>query len=104
MHPVPLHDSIESLDYWRRRRARLPWHRVAARREAARMAERWERRVRAALRQGDAPRATRVEAVRLVAGCTLARWARRAGAAVLVTAALTGAAAGATLGLVLQAL
>ncbi|HVE67220.1 MAG TPA: hypothetical protein VNB64_01435, partial [Solirubrobacteraceae bacterium] len=103
MQTVPLHDSIESLDYWRRRRARLPWHRRAARREAARMAVRWERRVRAALRQPDAPPSVRFAAARLVASCTLTRWARRAGAAVLVTAAVSGVAAGATLVLILQA-
>ena len=105
MHPVPLEDSVESLVYWRRRRARLPWHRRSARREAAWMAARWERRVRAAaLRQADVPLAARVEAARVVACCTLARWARRAGVVLLAGAVVTGAAAGAALGLVLQAL
>lgn len=47
--PPDLDDGIESLRYWRDRRARLAWYRVRARREAAVMASRWERRVRAAL-------------------------------------------------------
>ncbi|MDX6699525.1 MAG: hypothetical protein QOE65_2922 [Solirubrobacteraceae bacterium] len=96
---------MDSLAYWRRRRARLPWHRRAARREAARMAARWERRVRAAaLRQADAPLSQRWEAGLLVARCALARWGRRAGIALLAGAVVTGAAAGAVLALVIQAL
>jgi hypothetical protein len=41
-----LGEGIESLSYWRARRARLAWHRIRARREAARMILRSERRVR----------------------------------------------------------
>jgi hypothetical protein len=47
--PPDLSEGLESLDYWRARRERLAWYRVGARREAALMTERWERRVRAAL-------------------------------------------------------
>jgi hypothetical protein len=47
--PPDLSEGIEALDYWRARRARLAWYRVGARREAAVMTDRWERRVRDAL-------------------------------------------------------
>jgi hypothetical protein len=48
--PPALDDGIQSFTYWRKRRARLPWYRIAARREAARMMIRWEQRVAAELR------------------------------------------------------
>src|SRR5262245_10297532 len=46
--PPPLEDARSSLQYWQRRRKRLPLYRRAARREAKEMAGRWERRVDAA--------------------------------------------------------
>jgi hypothetical protein len=84
--PPDLHDGVESLDYWSRRSRRLPWYRISARREAVRMTVRWEQRVRAALvAQRRAPLETRIFAGALVARTRLARWARRAGVAVLAT-------------------
>jgi hypothetical protein len=98
-----LADSVESLSYWRSRRARLPWYRRAARREAARMTVRWERRVRAAVvRQRDAPPAARIAAARLVAYTCLMRWSRRAGLALVAMTAMFAMAAGATFALVLH--
>ena len=44
-----LQDGIEALNYWRTRRARLPWHRRRERAEADAMVARWEERVRWAL-------------------------------------------------------
>jgi hypothetical protein len=86
--PPDLGDGVESLAYWRRRRERLPWYRLAARREAARMVMVWERRVRAALlRQRGVPLAPRLRGALLIAGVRLRRWVRRAGF-VLVTAAV----------------
>ena len=103
MH-LALHDSVESLEYWRRRRARLPWYRRSARREAARMILRWERRARAAaLRQVDAPMCARAQAGAVVARSWLERWARRAAVACLLATALAAAMAGAAFALVLQA-
>lgn len=46
--PPPLDEARSSLDFWRRRRKKLPLHRRAARREAKEMAIRWQERVRAA--------------------------------------------------------
>ena len=105
MEPVALEDYAESLDYWRRRRARLPWYRRSARREAARMALAWERRLRvAALHMSDAPLGARLDAGLHVARSWLSRWGRRAGVALLTATALAAAAAGAAFALVLQAL
>jgi hypothetical protein len=100
-----LQDAVESLTYWRRRRARLPWYRRSARREASLMMARWERRVRAAVvRQTDVPLAERMDAARLLA-CTYAvRWGRRAGLAFLGMAALFTIVAGATFAVVLNTL
>jgi hypothetical protein len=78
--PPALCDGVESLVYWRGRRARLPWYRHRARREAARMIVVWERRVIAALlAERAAPLAARLRAAGLVAAGPLRRWARRAG-------------------------
>jgi hypothetical protein len=100
-----LQDAVESLSYWRSRRARLPWYRRSARREAAQMMLRWERRVRAAVvRQTDAPPAARIAAARLVACTYLARWGRRAGIAFVAVSAMFAMVAGATFALVLYAL
>jgi hypothetical protein len=100
-----LEDAVESLTYWRGRRAQLPWYRRAARREATQMMLRWERRVRAAVvRQADAPPAARIAAARLVALSWLARWGRRAGLAFLALTAMFAMAAGATFALVLHSL
>lgn len=101
----PLPDALESLTYWRQRHARLPWYRRAARREASRMAARWERRVRAAvMRQTEVPLAERLDAAKLLARICAARWGRRAGVAFLAMTAMFAVAAGATCALVLQAL
>jgi hypothetical protein len=76
--PPDLREGAEALEYWRGRRQRLPWYRVAARREAAQMAVVWEKRVRAALiRQRGLPTTVRVEAARLIAGIWFRRSARR---------------------------
>jgi hypothetical protein len=105
VHYVPLQDAVESLAYWRSRRARLPWYRRSARREAAQMMLRWERRVRAAVvRQTDAPPAARIAAARLVACTYLARWGRRVGIAFVAVSAMFAMVAGATFALVLYAL
>ena len=81
--PPELDDGVQSLEYWRRRRRRLPWYRWGARREAMRMIVRWEHRVgRALVSQRRAPLEVRLEAGVLVARTRLARWTRRAGFAV----------------------
>ena len=76
-------DAVEALEYWRSRRARLAWHRRAARREADAMIDVWERRVRrAALSDPALPLARRLEAGVLVLRTRGAivgrRWRRRA--------------------------
>jgi hypothetical protein len=87
--PPDLGDGVESLAYWRGRRARLPWYRARARREASRMILVWERRLLAAvLAQRGTPLWARVRAARLVAVGPLRRWARRGGF-VLAAAMLT---------------
>jgi hypothetical protein len=48
--PPPVDDARRSLEYWERRQKTLPLHRRRARREARKMACRWETRVRAAER------------------------------------------------------
>ena len=76
--PPDLRDGADALEYWRDRRQRLPWYRVAARREAARMTVVWERRVRAALlRQRRAPAVVRLHAARMVTAIWLRRSGRR---------------------------
>jgi hypothetical protein len=78
--PPELCDGVESLAYRRGRRARLPWYRARARREASRMIVAWERRVLAALlAERGAPLGARLRAAGLVATGPLRRWARRAG-------------------------
>jgi hypothetical protein len=100
-----LHDSVESLVYWRRRRSRLPWYRRSARREASRMVVAWERRLRAAaMRPGGTPLSERMEAGLAVARSAGTRWARRLGVLALAMMALASLAAGTTLALVLNAL
>jgi hypothetical protein len=90
--PPALDDGIQSLTYWRERWRRLPWYRIAARREAARMMIRWERRVAAALAaQPGAPVSTSMSAALLLARTRLARWGRHAGIAVLVTISVVAA-------------
>jgi hypothetical protein len=85
--PPDLREGTDALAYWRGRRQRLPWYRIAARREAARMSVAWEQRVRAALvRQRGLPTEARLRAARLVAGIWLRRSLRR------VTLALAGTA------------
>ena len=84
--PPDLRDGVDSLAYWRQRRARLPWYRRRARREATRMALAWERRVRAAVvRQRGVPLWERFQGARLVASGPLRRWARRSGVALGAT-------------------
>jgi hypothetical protein len=87
--PPDLREGSECLAYWRQRRRRLPWYRVAARREASRMIVTWEQRVRAALvYQRGVPMGARLEGAKLVAGVHLRRWARRAGATLAIAGTL----------------
>jgi hypothetical protein len=73
-----LRQGTEALAYWRGRGQRLPWYRVAARREAQRMTLAWEQRVRAALvRQRGLPTEARLQAARLIAGIWFRRSLRR---------------------------
>ena len=105
MLETSLHDATESLVYWRERRARLPWYRRSARREAARMALTWERRVRSAvLTHAEAPLALRLDAALVAGRSWLSRWVRRAGIAALAMTALMAVAAGTTLALLVHAL
>jgi len=86
--PPGLEDGVESLDYWRRRRDRLPWYRMHKRREAEQMIVRWEQRVGAALvSQHRVPIEARLSAGALIAHTRLARWTRRARIALLATVA-----------------
>src|SRR3954447_1112185 len=56
-------DAVESLTYLRERAQRLPWYRVAARREARELARRWEARVtRTVLWERGVPMRTRFTA------------------------------------------
>lgn len=76
-------DGVEALEFWRARRDRLGWHKRAARREADRMVDLWERRVRhAVLLDPAVPLGQRVEAgllvVRTRGGIVGRRWRRRA--------------------------
>lgn len=105
MDAASLHEAVDSLDYWRRRRARLPWYRRSARREAAAMVAKWERRVRRGVVRGAGlPAADRIDAGLLVARTQLGRWARRAGVAAVAMVALAASLAGAAFALVVQAL
>ncbi|MGZ6662060.1 MAG: hypothetical protein ACXVH3_26915, partial [Solirubrobacteraceae bacterium] len=84
--PPDLDDGVQALEYWRRRSRQLPWWRIRARGEAARMTVRWEQRVGAALvSRHRAPLEARLAAGVLVARVRLARWTRRAGIAVVAT-------------------
>jgi hypothetical protein len=84
--PPELGDGVQSLDFWCKRRQRLPWYRVRARREAARMTLEWEQRVLSAIvSQPGVSVASRGSAGLLVARIRLRRWGRR-GALVLTTA------------------
>jgi len=89
-------DAVDALEYWRGRRARLAWHRRAARREADAMVDAWERRIRyATLTDPAIPFAQRLEAGVLVLRTRGAivgrRWRTRAYMAGLVMAAVAGA-------------
>jgi hypothetical protein len=100
--PPDLSDGIQSLAYWRERGRQLPWYRMRARREAARMTVRWEQRVRAALiTQRRTPIAIRLSAGLLVARTRLRRWTRRAAIALTATVALALVAAPAAAAVVL---
>jgi|SRR5690242_5177007 hypothetical protein len=104
--PPDLREGAEALEYWRGRRRRLPWYRLAARREAARMTVVWERRVRAALlRQRGLPAAVRLNAARLVTEIWLRRSGRRLalGAGLIAPVLLLAAPAILILGLLLHA-
>jgi len=84
--PPDLGDGVQSLAYWRERSRRLPWYRMRARREAAEMTLRWERRVRGALvSQRGVAVDTRLAAGLLVARTRLRRWSRRASVVVAMT-------------------
>jgi hypothetical protein len=88
--PPELRDGVQSLAYWRERRKRLSWYRFRARREAAWMTLRWERRVRAALvSQRQVPIALRASAGVLVVRTRLRWWSRRA--AIVLAMASAGA-------------
>ena len=89
-------DAVDALDYWRARRARLAWHRRAARREADAMVDAWERRIRyATLTDPALPWSRRIEAGVLVLrtrGAIIGRrWRTRAYAAGIAMAAAAGA-------------
>jgi hypothetical protein len=91
-----LADGIEALNYWRSRRARLPWHRIRDRAECDEMVRRWEQRVRwAILEDRRADLITRFEGGALVlrthAHAFGRRWARRLAIAAVAGAALMGA-------------
>jgi hypothetical protein len=87
--PPDLSDGVQSLAFWRERSRRLPWYRMRARREAAEMTLRWERRVRNALvSQRGVGVDIRLAAGLLVARTRLRRWSRRASVAVAMTIGL----------------
>ena len=87
--PPDLEDGVQSLGYWWGRSRHLPWYRLRARREAARMTTRWEQRVRAALiAQRGVPAAVRLSAGLAVAQTRLGRWTRRARIVLLTTVAV----------------
>ena len=91
--PPELSDGVESLTYWSGRRARLPWYRPRARREASRMILVWERRVLAAvLAQRGASVSARLMAARLVVLGPLRRWVRRGSVALSAALVLFGPA------------
>ena len=90
--PPDLRDGLESLEYWRERSRQLSWYRFRARREARDMAERWERRVRAALfSQRGVPFDARVSAGLLVVRLGLRRMGSRVKALVITAAFAFGA-------------
>ena len=69
-----LADAVESLTDWRGRARRLPWYRVAARREARELAQRWEARVtRAVVSERGLPLRVRLTAALAVAHVPFAR-------------------------------
>jgi hypothetical protein len=89
-------DAVEALEYWRRRRARLAWHRLRECREADAMVDAWEGRLRrAVLRDQSVPLGRRLEAGLLVLRTRAAiagrRWRRRAYLAAVAMAAAAGA-------------
>jgi hypothetical protein len=87
--PPDLCDGVDSLAYWRRRRQQLPWHRRAARREAARMIVVWERRVQAALlAQRGVPMTARLQGAMLLARTRLGRVRKRATFALVTVTAV----------------
>ena len=87
--PPDLEDGVQSLGYWWGRSRQLPWYRMRARREAARMTVRWEQRIRAALiAQRGVPAAIRLSAGLAVAQTRLGRWTRRARIVLLTTVAV----------------
>ena len=87
-------DGMESLQYWHDRSRRLPWYRRSARREARAMAERWERRVAAAVvSQRGVPMRMRASGAVLVAGTRIqrlriGRWVRVAAVSLMLMLAL----------------
>lgn len=87
--PPDLRDGVDSLAYWRRRRKQLPWYRLAARREAARMIVAWEQRVQAALlAQRGVPMEARLQGALLIARTRLGRQGKRAALALATTTAV----------------
>src|SRR3954452_1835970 len=96
--PPPLEECRTALEFWRGRLARLPRHRLAARREARTMVTRWEVRLRAAEEAAlPAPvrwLRTRLRAVEALALPATVRWLwtgrRLMRRAVLATAVVVG--------------
>ncbi|HEX8854247.1 MAG TPA: hypothetical protein VF752_01505 [Thermoleophilaceae bacterium] len=88
-----LEERLEALAYWRQRRARLPWYRRSARREAERMVAAWEPRVRSALvLDPRAPLPVRLNAAGLVLRTHAGRAVQRVRRAALMTVAAVSAA------------
>ena len=88
-------DGVEALEFWRARRARLGWHKRAARREADQMIDAWERRIRQAVLLDPAvPLGRRLEAgvlvVRTRGAIVGRRWRRRAYAGGVAMAGCAG--------------
>jgi hypothetical protein len=99
-----LDDGIETLEYWRDRRERLPWRRRAERREADLMIDNWERRLRSAVLRD--PRLTLTErfdagvlVVRTRTSIAGRRWKRRAQVTAVGMAGAAGAGFAAVAGL-----
>jgi hypothetical protein len=97
-------EAVETLEYWRSRRERLPWRSRAARRECDQMIANWERRLRqAVLRDPHLSLSERLGAglfvVRSRASAAGRRWKRRAAVGMVAVAAAAAAGVAALVGL-----